>query len=40
MEKRHESDYDDFLIFTKEEIEPLFTEAIDLNSKIKELLNI
>ncbi len=38
MGKRQESDYDDFLEFTQNDIEPLFAQAILFIAKIKELL--
>ena len=38
MNKRQESDYDDFLNFTKEDIEPLFKKAKEFNDSIKEYL--
>jgi len=40
MNKRQESDYDDFLNFTKEDIEPLFSKAKIFNDTIKKHLNL
>jgi uncharacterized protein (UPF0332 family) len=39
MEKRHESDYDDFNSFTKDDILPLLEEVANFNRKIIELIN-
>jgi len=38
MNKRQESDYDDFLVFTDEEIKPLFEMAQNFNARIKEFI--
>lgn len=38
MNKRQESDYDDFLNFTKDDIEPLFEKAKELNEAIQALI--
>jgi uncharacterized protein (UPF0332 family) len=38
--KRQESDYKDFKIFTQEEIEPLIAEAEEFINAIKELLSV
>ena len=35
-----ESDYDDFLNFTKEDIEPLFHKAKEFNGSIKKHLKL
>ena len=39
MGKRQESDYDDFLEFSEDDIEPLFPKAIVFINGIKELLD-
>jgi uncharacterized protein (UPF0332 family) len=39
MNKRQESDYDDFLEFTEEEISPLFIKAEEFNLQIEKLIN-
>lgn len=38
MSRRHESDYDDFIEFLEEEIEPLFKEVQSFLSTIRELI--
>ena len=38
MNKRQESDYDDFLEFSKEEIEPLFKDVQLFLDTIRELI--
>ena len=40
MNKRQESDYDDFMEFTEEDIQPLFEMAKEFNSKIREIINL
>ena len=40
MNKRQESDYDDFLNFTEEDIQPLFDKAKSLNELIIKHLNL
>lgn len=38
MSRRHESDYDDFIEFSKEDIEPLFKEVQYFLNTIRELI--
>lgn len=40
MNKRQESDYDDFLNFTGEDIQPLFEKAKSFNDSIKKYLKM
>jgi len=40
MNKRQESDYDDFLSFTMEDIEPLFNKAREFNASIMHYLKL